>query len=120
MVTNQIYPQKAFINAITSAQNAVVTFTADHDITTGEIVSFRVTKSFGMFQINNEKGIVLSKTDDTITVDIDTADWDAFDYSFVDTAGTTPPLCVPCCSTKVPGSSPPGINIKDAFDNRKV
>lgn len=119
MVTNVIYPQKAFINAITNAQEAVVTFTADHDFTLGEIVSFRVTKNFGMFQVNNKRGVVIGTTSDTITVDIDTSSWDSFDYSALDTAGTTPPVCVPCCSTKVPGSNPPRINILDAFDNRK-
>lgn len=119
MVTNVIYPQKAFINAITNANQAVVTFTADHDFTLGEIVSFRVTPSFGMNQINFKRGTVLSLTSDTITVDIDSSTWDAFDYSALDTAGTTPPVCVPCCSTKIPGSNPPNININDAFDNRR-
>lgn len=119
MVTNVIYPQKAFINAITSAQQAVVTFTANHDFTLGQIVSFRVMSDFGTFQINNKRGAVLAITADTITVNINTADWDAFDYSLVDTAGTTPPTCVPCCSTIVPGSNPPAINILDSFDNRR-
>ena len=119
MVTNVIYPQKALINAITNAQQAVATFTADHDFTLGEIISFRVTPNFGMFQINNMKGTVIATTADTVTVNIDTSDWDAFDYSLVDTAGTTPPVCVPCCSTRVPGSEPPRINILDAFDNRR-
>lgn len=120
MATNKIYPQKAFINAITNAQNAVATFTDDHDFIVGEIVSFRVTPKFGMFQINNRTGIVTSLTSDTITVDIDSSDWDAFDYSLLDTSGTTPPVCVPCCSSKVPGSNPPKVVIDDAFDNRKV
>lgn len=123
MVTNQIYPQKAFINAIAAAADPIhstITFTADHDFTTGEVVSFRVTPSFGMFQINNRKGVVLATTSDTITTDIDISGWDAFDYSALDTAGTTPPMCVPCCSVKVPGSNPPRVNLLDAFDNRKV
>jgi len=123
MVTNQIYPQKAYINAIAVASDPVkstVTFTADHDFTIGEVVSFRVTKDFGMYQINNRKGVVLATTSDTITVDIDINGWDAFDYSALNSAGTTPPHCVPCCSTKIPNSEPPKININDAFDNRKV
>lgn len=120
MVSNQIYPQKAFINAITNVQNAVVTFTADHDFTVGEIVSFRVTKDFGMFQMNNKNALVLSTTSDTITVDVDSTSWDAFDYSQLDAAGTSPPVCVPCCSGIVPSSNPARINLQDAFDNRKV
>lgn len=123
MPTNQIYPQKALINALVAATNPIhstVTFTADHDFTVGQIVSFRVTPNFGMFQINNLKGVVLATTSDTITTDIDVSGWDAFDYSSLDAAGTTPPLCVPCCSTKVPASNPPRVNLVDAFDNRKV
>ena len=120
MVRNQFYPQLAYINAITNAQQAVVTFTADHDFTVGQIISFRVTPDFGMFQINLRRGTVLETTSDTVTVDIDTSDWDAFDYSSLNDPGTTPPVAVPCCSTVVPASNPPEINILDAFDNRRV
>ena len=120
MVTNQIFPRRALINALTNAQQAVATFTADHDFSLGEVVSFRVTRNFGTFQINNRNGTVVATTSDTITVDIDSSDWDTFDFSVLDNAGTTPPHCVPCCSKRVPGSEPPRINILDAFDNRRV
>ena len=120
MATNDFYPQKAFINAITNAQQAVVTFTANHDFTTGQIISFRVTPDFGMHQINFKRGTVLETTSDTVTVNIDTLDWDAFDYSALNGAGTTPPVAVPCCSTVVPASNPPEVNMLDAFDNRRV
>lgn len=120
MATNRFYPQRALINAITNDTRAVATFTADHDFTIGEVVSFRVTRNFGMFQIHNKKGTVIAITADTITVDIDSSSWDAFDFSLIDTAGTTPPNCVPCCSVKVPGSEPPRVNLQDTFDNRRV
>lgn len=120
MATNVIYPQKAFINAVTNAQQAVVTFTADHDFTLGEVVSFRVTKDFGMFQLNKKSAIVQATSNDTITVDIDTTDWDAFDYSALNTAGTTPPVAVPCCSSKIPDTKPVKINQEAAFDNRRA
>jgi len=120
MPTNVIYPQLAYINAITNAPQAVVTFTAAHDFTEGEIVSFRVTRDFGMFQINQVRGTVIGTATTTITVDIDTTDWDAFDYSALNTAGTTPPTCLPSGSTRVPGSNPPRVNLQDAFDNRRA
>lgn len=122
MVTNVIYPQRAYINAISQGSDpvtSVVTFTKDHDFTTGHIVSFRVTPDFGMHQINNKVGKVLSVTNDTITVDIDSSTWDSFDYSKANDLGTTPPQCVPCCSGVIPGTDPARINIKDAFDNRR-
>lgn len=99
---------------------ATATFTADHDFTVGEIVSFRVTKSFGMNQINNKRGKVLSKTADTITVDIDSSTWDAFTYANIDTAGTTPPICVPSCSGVIDNIVTPSYNIEDAFDKRDI
>lgn len=119
MVQNEFYPKKAYINAITTAQNAVATFTEDHDFTVGEIVSFRVGSQFGMFQINNKYGVVIATTSDTITVDIDTSTWDAFDYSALNDPGTSPPIAIPGGSTKIPHSNPPEVNLLDAFDNRR-
>lgn len=120
MATNVIYPQLAYINNITNAIQAVVTFTDDHDFTVGENVAFRCREPFGMFQINNKLGKVLSVTSDTITVDIDTTTWDTFDYSALDTQGSTPPVCVPSSSGIVPGVRVPYVNFIDAFDNRKA
>lgn len=120
-MAHAIYPKLVYINAITNAQQAVATFTEDHDFTLGEIVSFRVTPAFGMFQINNKRGRVLALTSDTITVDIDTTNWDAFDYSALDTDGTTPPVCVPSSSWIVPNTNNPvQINQAAAFDNRRT
>lgn len=119
-MTTRNYPKKAFINDVTNAQLAVVTFTEDHDFTIGENVSFRVTKDFGMYQLNNLRGKVIAKTDDTITVNIDTSTWDAFDYSLIDTAGTTPPICVPSSSGVIENIDTPMYNIEDAFDRRNI
>jgi hypothetical protein len=112
------YPTRALISAITNATQAVVTFTADHDFTVGEIVSFRVTKDFGMYQINQKRAKVLSMSSDTVTIDIDTSFWDAFSLSNLDAAGTTPPACVPSSSGFIPNAIIPQTNIDDAFDKR--
>ncbi len=120
MATNNFYPSLAYINAITNAQNAVVTFTENHEFTIGEVVSFRVTADFGMREINQKRGKVIATGSDNITVDVDTSSWTAFDYSALNTAGTTPPVCVPSSSSVVPGSNPPATNMLDAFDNRRV
>ncbi len=120
MATYEHYPQKAYINAITNAQHAVVTFTEDHDFTVGEILSFRVGRAFGTFQMNNQRGIVLTTTNDTVTVTIDSSDWDVFDYSVLNDPGTSPPVALPCWSGIVPGSQPSRVNLLDAFDNRRA
>ena len=120
MVTNAFYPKKAYIDAISNAQNAVVEFTENHDYLVGEIVSFRVSKNFGMYEINNLKAKILSKTSDTITVDIDTTTWTAFDYSLINTSGTSPPLCIPVGSGSVDNGGVEEVIFADAFDNRRV
>lgn len=119
-MANVLYPKLKYINAITNAQNAVVTFTADSDFTDGEYVSFRVTKDFGMYEINQRRGRVLSHTSDTITVDIDTLNWTPFTYALVNTDGTTPPTCVPAGSGIIPESDPSTINLQDSNDNRRT
>lgn len=116
MVTNRFFPRKAYINAISNEKECVVGFTENHDYIVGEIVSFRVTPKFGMFEINKKRGKVLSKTDDTITVDVNTKDWTPFDYSALNDLGTTPPICVPVSS----GVLNSVVIIDDAFDNRRV
>lgn len=121
MTGYQFYPRYAQIDAITNALNAEVTFTDEHDFTPGEIVSFRVTKDFGMWEINNHRGKVLSATDDTIIVDIDTSTWTPFTLSLLDEPGTTPPVCVPSSSGVIPNQQElQQTNIHDAFDNRRT
>lgn len=121
MATNQFYPRYRNISAITNANPAVVSFSdADHDFTIGEYVSFRVTRDFGMFQINERRALVTATAATTITIDLDSTSWDAFDLSNLNAVGTSPPLCVPCCSGVVPGTDIPETNLVDAFDNRRV
>lgn len=121
MANNNFYPSKAFISAITNEQNAVVTFTEDHEFTPGEIVSFRVGKQFGMYEINNIQTKVLSITDDTITVGVDTTFWTPFTLANLNEPGTSPPCCVPSASGVIPfEDGTPRVTIFDSFDNRPI
>lgn len=119
MSSNVFYPTYSQINDITNATQATATFTADHDFTAGEIVSFRVGKDFGMSEINNKRGKVLSLTSDSITVDIDSSTWTPFTIASLDDPGTSPPVCVPSGSGVIPFQENPSVNIEDAFDNRR-
>ena len=116
------YPRFAYIEEITNALNALVTFTVPHDFTVGEIVSFRVGPLFGMSEINNKRAKVLAiNTDDlnNITVDIDTSTWTPFSLANLDDPGTSPPICIPCASGVITQLYTPTVNIEDAFDNRR-
>ncbi len=120
MAINQFYPSKVQMSAITNAVQAVVTFTADHDFTPGEIVSFRVGRDFGMSEINNQQAKVLFHTNDTITIDIDTSTWTPFTLANLNEPGTSPPICLPSASSAIPFEENPSVNIEDAFDNRRI
>lgn len=117
MTNYRFVPRLRFIEAITQSQQAVVTLTDDHDFSDGEIVSFRVSATNGMKQLNNQEALVLSHTDDTITVDIDTTGFDPF---IDDLEVKNPPMVVPSASGIIPNSVPPTVNLEDAFDNTRV
>lgn len=132
-IPNKMYPRWRFIDSISQATQAVVTFTANNDFTPGEIVSFRVSSDFGMDEINNKHVRVLSVTNSStassITLDLDTTGYTAFAFptSAVAAAGVSPATCVPAGAGVVPDSvntslvqQPPGTNLRAAFDNRNT
>lgn len=114
---SQFFPRVREISAITNAQYAVVTFTDDHDFVNHEIVSLRVSRPYGMVEINQKAAKVISTTSDTITVDIDSTNYTAFAIPG-DLAGTTPPCCVPSSSGVDLTLPVPTMILEDAFDNR--
>ncbi len=121
MATVNFYPSLSFISAITNEQNAVVTFTADHEFTVGEIVGFRVEQAFGMYEINKLRSRVFAITSNSITTNIDTSTWNAFSLANLNQPGTTPPCCVPSSSGVIPFEDvTPRVTLFDAFDNRPV
>ena len=131
-IPNLMYPRHAWIANITQAAQAVVYFTGKNDFTPGEVVSFSVPSSeYDMIEINNKRARVLSvtnsATESSITIDLDTTGYTAFDFptSAEAAAGVSPAVCVPSSSSVVPlnGSAtnpqvPVGTNLLDSFDNR--
>jgi hypothetical protein len=111
-------PSYSFITGITKAQYAVVTFLQPHDFSDGEIVSFRVTKPFGMVQLNNVQTNILSHTTSTITVNADTSSFDPFIYPV--SGKVTPPVCVPVGAGLVPFAYTPTVKLDDCFDNMRT
>lgn len=114
-VPNNTYPQLAYITNITQAQNGVITFSADHEFTIGEIIGLRISPPFGMIQLNNKDVRVINKSPTTVTIDVDTLGFNPFIY-----AGTSvqyPCVAVPSSSGIVPNSFPIQTNLVDAFDN---
>ena len=111
-------PAYQFITDISQAWNAIVTFADAHTYTPGEILSFRVSPPYGMIQINNMTGLVLSITEFTVTMNIDSLLFSPF--TTPDTVVAYPAMVVPAGSGIIPGSKPATMNLKDAFDNVRV
>lgn len=107
-------PPLAYISAISQAQNALVTFTSNHSYTPGGLISFRVSKAYGMQEINQMVGIVLTITPSTLTVGIDTTNFTPFVYPV--SGKNTPPIAVPAGSSIIPKSYPATVNLQDVFD----
>lgn len=109
------YPSLAYISGISNAVQAVTTFTAPHSFTLGENVAFRVTQPYGMVEINNLVSTVLALTSNTITVAINSSQWNPF-ITPGSTIGTSPPTCLPSSSGIIPSYYPPTVNLFDSFD----
>lgn len=116
--TSSFYPGFQFITAVTQSFPAVMTFLTNHNFTIGEILSFRIPKSFGMVQLNNKQARVLEITSNTVTLDIETTTFDAFVYAGTDIQVQIPAMALPSSSGIVPNSSFEETNLLDAFDDR--
>ena len=66
------------IIAISQGQTTVITTAIDHGFVVGNQVQFVIPRQWGISQLNNLKGYVLSLTSNTITVNIDSTLFDPF------------------------------------------
>jgi len=105
------------ISDISKAKQAVVSYDTDHPYTLGEIVSFRVSKPYGMVEMNNKQSRVVDLTSDTITTEIDSTNFRTFVLPPEEDI-VYPALTVPAGSGIIPGLYTPTVNLEDAFDNR--
>lgn len=113
---SQFYPKLAYIQDISREKEAVVTFTANCDFIDNEIISLRVSRAYGMVEMNNLQVKVLSHTSDSVTIDVDSTNFTPFSIP-VDLTGTTPPCAVPSASGVDLASPLPRTILEDAFDN---
>jgi len=142
----QFLPNTLPVAYITQATQAVVYFFRQNPYTPGELVDFQIPTPYGMTQLSNLTArsgsgpfssnpsgaarvlsVTNSATVSSITIDIDTTGFTAFQFptSAAFAGGASPAVCVPAGSGVVPLSgsatipaSPPGTNLADAFDNK--
>jgi len=108
-------PNLQYITDITQAANGVVTFAEDHNFTVAEWISFRIPPANGMIQLNNQKALVLSITDTTVTINVDTSNFYPFIYV---QDNQIPCIAVPVASGIIQGTTT--VTLEDAFDNEPV
>lgn len=118
MTSNLLFPRWRYIIGISNAQYAIVTFPDLHDFVLNEIISFRVTKPYGMVEINERRAKVLALDEFNVTIDIDTNFFTEFIYPV--SGLNTPPVCVPVGSGINFDSAFAFTILNDAFDNVRV
>jgi len=85
-------PRFWFISTIARGRTTTVTTTQNQDFVVGQLVRFIIPASFGIRQLNEQKGYVLSIISPTqVVVDIDSTFMDAFTSS----SATTQPQILP-------------------------
>lgn len=141
-IPGRFYPRWRYIvpledaDGISQASQAIVCTSVDHDFSVGEKVSFRVADEYGMSEINNVTGTVLSigtmgegavytevnqgDAANALTVDIDSSGFTAFAFptSAQFAAGLTPAVILPAGAGPQNGANPPIVPTTAAFDNR--
>lgn len=115
MSTGIFYPSYALISAITLGAQTVVTFTAPHSFTVGEIISFRVSQQYGTVEMNNRSVNVQAITSNTVTVDIDSRNYTPFIAA--PNRPETLAMVVPSASGVIEGARPAQTNLFDTFDH---
>lgn len=88
-IYDAVEPRYLYITGISQAASAVVTVSCVHNYVVGELVHFSVPNSFGMSEINGLTGKIISVTDYTMTVDIDSSIFSAFAFPASSAVPTT-------------------------------
>jgi hypothetical protein len=142
----QFVPNELPVAYITQATQAVVYFFRQNPYIPGQLVDFLIPTPYGMTQLSNLTGrsgsgpfssnpsgaarvlsVTNSSTVSSITIDVDTTGYTAFQYptSAAYAGGASPAVCVPAGAGVIPlaGSatipaSPPGTALAAAFDNK--
>lgn len=78
--TMPVEPRTMYVTGISLATNAVVTLSEAHSYVVGQLVHFSVPSTFGMFQMNQLTGRIISVGTYTVTVNIDSSAFTAFAF----------------------------------------
>jgi len=88
------------IDSITQDYPMVVTTTTDHHYVAGMRVRFNIPSMFGMVQLNGVESQVISITNNSLTVNVDSRNFTPFAYPVTLPEAYTPPVVIPDASGK--------------------
>jgi len=83
------------IESITNSFPMVVTTVDNHGYVAGMMVAFLIPVQFGMVDLNKLNAQVLSITDDTLTINLDSTNFSVFSYPSPLPSAYTPPSVIP-------------------------
>lgn len=86
------------IQSVTNTNPMIVTTTQNHGYTAGIMVRFNIPGMFGMVQLNAVEAQVLSITNNTLTVNVDSSNFALFAYPSPLPQAYTPPVVIPDAS----------------------
>lgn len=95
------------IDSISQNYPMVVTTTMDHHYSAGIRIRFNIPRMFGMVQLNDVEAQVISITNNTLTVNVDSSNFAPFAYPSPLPEAYTPPVVVPDASGAYLNPPPP-------------
>lgn len=99
------------IESISNSFPMVLTTTVDHKYIAGLKVRFMIPKGFGMEELNVLDGQIISVTDDTLTINLNSTNFSVFSYPNSLPSAYTAPVVIPNSSgPPLPPESLPNPN----------
>lgn len=85
-----VEPRFLYITGISQATNGVVTVSTAHEYVVGQLITFSIPQGFGMTQLQGLTGKIVAVGTYTMTVDIDTSAFTAFEFPASSAVPTAP------------------------------
>jgi hypothetical protein len=104
------------IASISNSNPMIVTTEFNHHYVAGMIVNFLIPVMFGMQQLNGIKAQVLSLTNNTLTLNVDSTNFGVFAYPSPLPGAYTPPTVIPLSSGPYLPPLPLPYGNQDSFE----